>query len=294
MALSTKQQYTFRPKRQLGLQSFFEVRTVEMDTHCVIHENEMSEHYKIFCVEEGSGVYQVDFKKIEIQDAGLFFLSPGQVLSVDMEKMKYAYQICFDKDFYCVETHGKEIACNGLLFNNVHRATMLALSKEELQTFKVIIQAMISELKAPSQAAHQAMLETQLRFFLIHALRIMEKRRPNVEEEKIDAAPSRLVADYIALVEKHFTKTHAISDYAEQLFVEAKSLAKHLQAHGYPTPKQVLYDRIMLQAKRDLRFSDKTVKEIAFDMGFEDPAYFSRLFSKQEGLSPNAYRKANT
>ena len=84
----------------------------------------------------------------------------------------------------------------------------------------------------------------------------------------------------------------ALSEYAELLFVSPKSLTKRLKALDHKTPTNIIRDRIILQAKRDLRFTDKSVKEIAFELGFEDPAYFTRLFKKSEAVSPLQYRTA--
>jgi len=68
-------------------------------------------------------------------------------------------------------------------------------------------------------------------------------------------------------------------------------LTKRLSALDYPSPSQIIKDRLILEAKRQLKFSNKTVKEIAFELGFDDPAYFSRLFSKGTGSSPAKYRQ---
>lgn len=289
MAVKSIQQYSFQNATTPKASPHFEVTTIHMDTACVVNENKLAEYYRIYWIEEGSGEYKIDFKAFKVEQAGLFFLSPGQVLEVDSEKVKSGVQISFDREFYCVETHGKEIACNGVLFNNVHRATMIALGKADAPTFQGLLQKMIAELEHPG-SAHRAMLETYLRFFLIEALRILEQQAPALETNK--PHENRLVADFIALVEKHFVNIHSVAEYAEMLAVSPKSLAKRLQSEGYSTPTEIIRDRIVLQAKRDLRFSDKSVKEIAFDLGFEDPAYFTRYFKKAAGLSPNQYRSS--
>ena len=100
-----------------------------------------------------------------------------------------------------------------------------------------------------------------------------------------------LAQDFIALVEKHFRKEHSVTSYAEKLFIAPKSLTKRLHHLDYPSPSQIIKDRLVLEAKRQLKFSTKTIKEIAFELGFEDPAYFSRLFSKNAGTSPAHYRQ---
>ncbi len=285
MGLKTIQNYPFQGANSQA--AHFEVTAIHLDTSCVMHENEVAQHFKIYWIEEGFGEYQIDFNAFKIEGAGLFFLSPGQVLTVEAEKVKSGYQISFDKEFYCVETHGKEIACNGVLFNNVHRATMIPLDQQDAPAFRQIIQNMIQELQSPGPA-HREMLETYLRMLLIQSLRKLDEQQPKLKEE--DTARG-LAAEFIALVNKHYKEIHAVADYAEKLFVDPKSLAKRLKAEGYPTPTQMIRDRIVLQAKRDLKFTDHSVKKIAYDLGFDDPAYFTRLFKKASGHSPLAYRE---
>ena len=59
---------------------------------------------------------------------------------------------------------------------------------------------------------------------------------------------------------------------------------------GYKKPTEIVRDRIILEAKRQLRYSEKAIKEIAYDLGFEDPTYFNRIFKKAESVSPKQYR----
>ena len=288
MSIKTIHQFAYQPTGLQGNIPHFEVKKINLETSCVANENEMSEHFKVFWIEEGFGTYQVDFQSFSINKAGLFFLSPGQVLSVETEKVKSGYQISFDKEFYCVETHGKEIACNGVLFNNVYRIGAIPLTEDESPQFRQLVQNMIQELENPGPA-HREMLETYLRMFLIQALRKKDEIEPAASSATEET--NQLVADFIALVNKHFREIHAVSDYAEKLFISPKSLAKRLKALNHKTPTELIRDRIVLQAKRELRYTQKTVKEIAFDLGFEDPAYFTRLFKKAENLSPQAYRE---
>lgn len=288
MALTTKETHTFQDFKLKDRAPFFEVTSLKVDTYCVANKSEISDYFKIYWIENGTGTYQIDFQEFTIEGTGIFCLSPGQVFTIKNEKVKSAYQIAFDKDFYCVETHGKEIACNGLLFNNVHRATAISVKEAEKALFQNIINQMITELKSKG-SAHRDMLETYLRMFLIQTLRLVEHQRPAPLENT--SKPNNLAQEFIALVEKHFRTAHSVSSYAEKLFVAPKSLAKRLQALDYPSPSQIIKDRLVLEAKRQLKFSNKTVREIAFELGFEDPAYFSRLFSKNVGLSPANYRQ---
>lgn len=291
MSISSPQTYRYQEPLAGKASSFFEVQSINLSTDSVANYNHRSEYYKIYFLEEGMGRYQIDFKSVEIEGAGIFCLSPGQVLTVETEAVRTAYQIAFNREFYCVENHGKEIACNGVLFNNVHRITALQLSPKEAGKFHLLVSDMIRELENPGKA-HQELLESYLRMFLIEVLRMYDERRDLSAISRETDAENRLAGDFIALVEKYFRSFHAVSDYAERLFISPKSLAKRLKAHGYKTPTEVIRDRIVLEAKRELRYTSKSVKEIAFDLGFDDPAYFTRYFKKAEQHSPQAYREA--
>ena len=288
MSITTVETYKFAGNKLNKKQAHFEIQKISLDIYCAANKTERSDHYKIYWIEDGSGKYDVDFKEFEIDGCGIFCVSPGQMFSVKSESVKTAYQISFDKEFYCVEAHGKEIACNGLIFNNVHRASGVSVDTVEAPIFRSIIDNIISELKNPGNA-HRDMIETYLRMFLIHTLRLLDLQE--LEKGKESHQKNEMVQEFIALVDKYFKTKHSASDYAKELFISPKSLAKKLNTLGYPTPTEMIQERILIEAKRSLKFTQESIKEIAFELGFDDPAYFSRLFSKKEGITPLAYRK---
>ncbi|MDF1698625.1 MAG: AraC family transcriptional regulator [Saprospiraceae bacterium] len=289
MAITTIESYTFSKNKLNQKEAHFEVQKISLDTYCAANKAERSDYYKVYWIEDGSGRYDIDFKEFEINGSGVFCVSPGQMFSVKSEKVKTAFQMSFDKEFYCVEAHGKEIACNGLIFNNVHRASGVSVNSKEAPVFKSIIDNIINELKHPGNA-HRDMVESYLRMFLIHTLRLLDIQE--LEKGSVSHQKNKMVQDFIALVDKHYKTKHSVSDYAKELFISPKSLAKKLKALGYPTSTEMIQERILLEAKRSLKYSQDSIKEIAYDLGFDDPAYFSRLFSKKEGMTPLAYRKS--
>lgn len=288
MALRTIDTFEFDKINSSVDKAHFAIKKISLDIHCSAIQNEVSPYYRIFWIEDGNGTYDIDFSTFNVEGSGIFCISPNQIFTVRNEKVKTAYELSFDKDFYCVEAHGKEIACNGLLFNNVHRATGVSIDKEEAPAFSLMVKNMISELMNPGNA-HREMLETSLRMFMIQVLRLIDHNEQKVGVETHQK--NQTVIDFIALVDKHFKTKHSVSEYAGELFISPKSLTKKLNSLGYPTPTKVIRERIMIEAKRMLKFGSENVKEIAYDLGFEDPAYFSRLFAKTEGLTPLEYRK---
>ena len=90
-------------------QDVFSLQTVQFEKACVVNKPEQINTYKIFWIKEGKGTYHIDFETYSFDGSVLFFLSPGQIFSVDSEKIKEAYQLSFVQDFYCIQTHDKEV-----------------------------------------------------------------------------------------------------------------------------------------------------------------------------------------
>lgn len=277
MAIQDIQKYTFNDTFSLSI--------VDFDDACVINQAEQIDAYNIFWIKEGRGTYNIDFKSFSFDGNVLFFLSPGQVFSIDAERIKEAYRLTFVRDFYCIQTHDKEVACNGVLFNNVYDTPFIEPCESDTKKLTFILDSLMDEFKQQETAQYD-MLQTYLKQFIIHSVRIQKEHYPMKED-----VDSKLFKEFSVLVEFNFTKLHAVTDYANRLGVSPKSLTKHFQKIGTHTPSDFIKNRIVLEAKRKLIYSDDSVKEIAFDLGFNDPAYFTRFFKKTAGKSPKQFKK---
>lgn len=92
-----------------------------------------------------------------------------------------------------------------------------------------------------------------------------------------------------AEVEAQFRSTHHVTEYARRLGRSTKTLTRAAAARG-TTPKAVIDDRLVLEAQRLLVFTERTVADIAAELGFDDPSNFSTFFRRSAGLTPNAFR----
>ncbi len=263
----------------------FALQLIEFDSACIINTPRRINSYNIYWIKEGMGAYNIDFKSYSFNGEVLFFLTPGQILSIESESIKSAYRLSFIQDFYCIETHDKEISCNGILFNNVHETPFVAPSEDDSYHLKTIMQLMVDEFEHPN-TGHYDLLQSYLKQFIIRAVRIKKKTfSTTVTDTETD-----LYRGFNTLIATHFKKFHSVSEYASRLGVSPKSLTKHLQRIGAPKPSELIKNRIILEAKRQLLYSSKTVKQIAFDLGFSDPAYFSRFFTKAVLESPLSFK----
>ena len=276
MGINTLNKYQFK--------SYFTLETVDFNTACTLNQPQQINGYRIYWIKKGKGHYHIDFESYEFDEEVLFFLSPNQIFSVQSESITEGYLLTFHQDFYCIDTHDATIACNGILFNSIYGTPLITPTGTDLATLNGIIQLLLLEFQNENPAKHD-MLQTLLKQLIIHGVRIKNAHDTiNTKEE------STLLKDFSVLVEQNFKSIHSVTEYAKRLGISPKSLTKHLQKAGSASPGILIKNRILLEAKRQLIHSTATVKEIAYDLGFNDPAYFSRFFTKATQKSPSQFK----
>lgn len=114
--------------------------------------------------------------------------------------------------------------------------------------------------------------------------------------EAEEVASQKLHSSYYRfqqLVEKHYRQQWGVAKYAEQLQVSVSTLNRLCQKAKGMGAKQIISERLFVEAKRSLLYTQINVDQVAYNLGFEDPAYFSRFFKRKSGLSPKAFRELN-
>lgn len=100
-----------------------------------------------------------------------------------------------------------------------------------------------------------------------------------------------LVARFRALVERHYREHMSVADYAARLGTTASTLTRATRAHVGKPPAEIVNDRLILEARRNLAFSGASAAQIAYALGFADPAYFARFFKARTGQTTTAFRR---
>lgn len=277
MAIQDISTYTYK--------NIFWLSAIKFENACVFNKPEQVDTYSIYWIKEGRGTYNIDFESYAFTDNVLFFLSPGQVFSVDSEQIKEAYKLSFVRDFYCIQVHDKEVACNGVLFNNVYETPFVKPCENDTKKLSFILENLIEEF-GNSETAQYDMLQTYLKQFIILSVRINKENQPLKDDIE-----TKLFKDFSMLVDQNYKKMHSVTDYATRLGISPKSLTKHFQKVGAQTPSDFIKNRVILEAKRQLIYSNQSVKSIAYGLGFNDSAYFSRYFTKATSKSPLQFKK---
>lgn len=194
----------------------------------------------------------------------------------------------FNRDFYCIVDHDHEVGCVGFIFYGMPSPMLLALDAEHQRKLDLLFQVFVDEY-GTSDTIQGEMLRMLLKRLIILLTRLAKvqhlKRTP--EGDEVD-----VIRQFNLLVEKNYQRLHQVADYAELLYKSPKTLSNLFGKYSDKSPLQVIRERIALEAKRLLRYSDKSVGEIGYELGFTENAHFSRFFKKVEGQSPTAFRQS--
>jgi len=195
--------------------------------------------------------------------------------------------IQFNRPFYCVEEHDNETGCKGLLFFGSSHIPKITIPEERKKQFHFLWEVFLMEMEE-ADSLKLEMLRILLKRFLILFLRVYKKQNHNLPTDNVNVG---LIREYNFLVEKNF-KTHTkVSDYANLLYKSPKTLSNIFHKYIDKTPLQIINERRMLEAKRMLKYTDKPVREIAYELNFNDVRPFSHFFRSREGRPPSQFRK---
>ena len=246
-------------------------------------------YFSLIWVQEGNGRIKADFAEYDFEENSLFAFSPYQPYMIESANSIKGIAIYFHSEFFCIYKHHKEVSCNGVLYNNVYQPPFVAVDKASASTFQMLCDQIKTEMQNPALAQYE-LLVSYLKIFLITASRLKTQQNPKAAEEVKDNKEPFILQKLKDAIEENFKTKHAPADYAAMLYITPKALAKITKSYFNKTLSSLINERIIIEAKRELYLTDKTVKEIAYELGYEDEYYFSRFFKVNADVSPQLYR----
>lgn len=241
--------------------------------------------YKFIWVRHGSITLEIDHQEVMLVQNEIISLSNLQHLtfiSIDGDYLT----LLFNSNFYCIYGNDHEVSCSGFLFNGSSHVIRFTLDENEQKTLNDIAETLHKEFSV-SDNLQEEMLRIQLKRFIIQSTRIA-RRRLNITQEK--EYSFEIIRQFFILVDTHYREKKQVQDYADMLNKSPKTLSNIFSTCKLPSPLRIIHERVEAEAKRLLLYSNKSSKEIADLLGFEDQSTFSRFFKNMTGQSTVQYR----
>ena len=221
-------------------------------------------------------------------------LLPNQMITVTyLQHISYSKTasplsaILFNREFYCIFDHDSEVSCNGILFFGTQDLPIITIPETQLKKFNLWYDVFVEEFATPDNIQGD-MLQMLLKRLIIMSTRLAKEQHmvKSLANDQIDT-----IRRFNFLVDLHYKTKRKVSDYAELLFKSPKTLSNLFSIYKQKSPQQIILERIVLEAKRLINYTDKQNQEIAYELGFNDPAHFSRFFKKMTQMTPSEYRE---
>ncbi len=242
------------------------------------------DYYHIMLLRKVIGIHEIDFENYDCKNYSIHFVGKGRVHKVSFQPNVIGEAILFSEEIFDSSDADKKLL-SSLGFFKTDSYPVLNLKKEKFEQ----LSALAAQTKKASTLSN---FDTGK--YLLFALLSEIRETYNLQSKNVSKKKS---AEEIILLNQYL-QTHAKT---------ANDLSQFLQQHGISTLRintlckkefgktalQLLHDRKLLEVKRLLVYTDMQIKQIAYECGFEDIAYFNRYFKKFTNQTPNSFRNSH-
>ncbi|MEZ5103604.1 MAG: helix-turn-helix transcriptional regulator [Draconibacterium sp.] len=244
-------------------------------------------YYEICFFTEGGGTHEIDFIEHDIWSPSIHFLRPGQVHLIKRNEAYKGFLIIFSEEFFNLNFENIDIIPGYPLVTQLEDGPILKLDKNQFEEFNMLIQNIEKEMNPGDKDAQQIVVSYLRIFFL--KLRQNFSKMVTTENEVSDSMKKTMFS-FSQLVDQYYNQIQHVKEYAELLGESPVQLNRAVKSVTGKTASDVIIERLILEAKRLLLFSELSNKEVAYKLNYEDPSYFARIFRKKTGLTPSAFR----
>ncbi|KAA3440100.1 helix-turn-helix domain-containing protein [Rufibacter hautae] len=242
--------------------------------------------YDVLFLQEGSGTFSLDQVVHTLEPGKIIFTSPGQVRRWRVEQPVRGYTLFFEEGFISSFFNDPLFLHRFQFFHNPTRPNAVMTSGEEFRRFIQQVEAMEQEFKhLQNDSPH--MIRALLYQMLMHLNRLFAQQH----QTDADTEGNASIYSFRKLLETHFRERHQVQEYADLLHITPAHLNEITQRYFGTSASSLIKGRLLLEAKRELLYTPKTVSEIAYHLHFSDTANFNRFFRSSCGLTPKDYRE---
>ena len=243
--------------------------------------------YTVLLVKKGKGSHIIDFNEYQLHDHQVFFISPGQVHQLIENEQSIGYGMTFSSQFLLENNIRLCFVSDLNLFNNSDQSPPIELDPVKLEVLSGYCEEIFEWDQSDKKFNNEA-IGSLLKLFLIECNNICNRHQNGAE---ILDSTNSILKNFRELVEQNYSVWHGTTEYANELNITPDHLNRTIKSMIGKTAKEYIQTRITLAAKRMLYFSDLTSKEIAYELGFDEPSNFTTFFKKQSNSTPAEFRK---
>ncbi|RBL89435.1 helix-turn-helix domain-containing protein [Chitinophaga flava] len=211
----------------------------------------------------------------------MYLVPPYRLTKLSLDD-KDGCMIAFKREY--LEEDDKEYALDVFNLFNMHgQYTSLRIDDDVVETFQYL--KVLIEKEYYNSMGTYLVLKALLKVFLLNLIRINQHYFLNQDVNQ------KRVYQFIMLMDENYKTERKADFYSSKMGISEKRINQILKEKMNKTLTQLLHERVILEANRMLIAGEFTIKEIAFNLNFEDPAYFSRFYKKQTGQTPEDFKK---
>jgi AraC-like DNA-binding protein len=247
-------------------------------------DNERPHTFRIFWCRSGTFELCIDHEPFTLSSGQILCLAPTQHIDVCTEAEGFAFQ--YNREFYCLLDHDREVSCIGLLYYGPTPTPVIRLDTQQQRKIELLFQVFEDEFNTHDNIQEEMLRMLLKRLIILCTRWYKEQSEVRYEEEELDT-----IRQFHVLVEQHFLEKRTVADYAGMMNKSPKTLSNLFSKHKEKPPLRQIHERIALEARRLLLYTNRSIKEISWQLHFEEDAHFSRFFKRLTGFSPTAFRK---
>jgi AraC-like DNA-binding protein len=267
----------------------FEIHALEWMETQRLSWNETAEkpsRFEVIWIKKGKGVLQVDSQDYDFTDHMIYCLAPGHNRKWIAKTAVEGYYISFTPEFIWMYEGYSNHSLWLEQFNEDFNIKSIHIGEEMQNEMEIIIRKMKWEYKNYFNQKLEV-LKGLLNIFMIYFSRNLPKTGSGIAQSR----DSKFVTAFMNLLGKHYITQKMVSDYAGQLCVTSNYLNRTVKKiTGFPASHHI-QQQIMREAKKQALYQCKTMKEVAYNLGFDNLAHFSKFFKNKCGMSFTDFKK---
>ena len=274
-----------------GSEKIFTIRKIcdfndeEIEHNLIPH---LHDFYSIFWIESGEAIHATEFVEYSLKADTILFVPPGLKHRMYIDKSVEGTYILFNEEFIQYNRTNHVPLKEYHLFNNSDFKSLITVVPEKREKLNNITGLIFEELKNSDDYSQDIVLNL-LHLFLLESRRIFDQQNQAPKEES-ETTPDTTIIKFKQLIEENFAKEKNVSLYAEMLNMNPSCLNELTKRTTGITAGELIRNRVIDETKKLLYSSSMSGKEIAYELGFDDPAYFSRFFKKYTGITLKEFR----